>query len=102
MKRHIPTFDEFVSEQVNPNFDPATASQEDIEVSVVKSLEELEPGQEYNLTIDGTKHEGFLYKGVTNGYYIFNQEDHKEEPLTFDDAKLKAVIDANGVSKVSM
>ena len=61
MKRHIPTFDEFVSEQVNPNFDPATASQEDIEVSVVKSLEELEGiylkrAQQLTSTLD--KYEG--------------------------------------------
>jgi hypothetical protein len=103
MKRHIPTFEQFVLEATDADgFNPATASQEDVKVAEIKSVEELIPGKEYILTIDGNSTPDMMYAGVTDGYHIFNEEDHNAEPKTFTDEELAKIVADNGVTQVNM
>jgi len=103
MKRHIPTFEQFVLESTDADgYNPQTASQEDVVVAEISSLDELVPGKEYILTIDGKVNNDMIYQGVTDGVHIFNEEDHNAEPVSFTDEELSAIIDAKGVSKVEM
>jgi hypothetical protein len=103
MKRHIPTFDQFVNEQTDANgYSPATASQADAVGSAIAALTDLTPGKEYVITLDGVKHESMVYQGVTGKVHVFNQEDHKEEPKTFTSDAISAVIAAGGIAPVAM
>lgn len=103
MKRHIPTFEQFVNEATDADgFNPQTASQADIVLKTILSLDELLPGKEYILTIDGKANNDMIYQGVTGGVHIFNEEDHNAEPVSFTDAELSTIIAAKGVSQVAM
>ena len=103
MKRHIPTFEQFVNEATDADgFNPQTASQGDIVIKTILSLDELLPGKEYILTIDGKANNDMMYSGYTGGVHIFNEEDHNAEPVSFTDAELSAIIAAKGVSQVAM
>ncbi len=103
MKRHIPTFEQFVNEATDADgFNPAVASQADVKVKEITSVDELIPGNEYIITLDGNKTSDMMYAGVTDGYHIFNEEDHNTEPKTFSDEALAAVIAAKGITQVAM
>lgn len=103
MKRHIPTFEQFVNEATDADgFNPASASQADVKVAQIKSVEELIPGKEYILTIDGKSTPDMMYAGYTDGYHIFNEEDHNTEPKTFTDEEISKIVDDKGVSQVNM
>ena len=43
-----------------------------------------------------------MYAGVTDGYHIFNEEDHNAEPKTFSADALAAVVAAKGIAQVAM
>jgi len=103
MKRYIPTFEQFVNEATDADgFNPQSASQEDLKVSEIKTLEELIPGKEYILTIDGKENNDMVYQGVTDGYYVFNEEDHNAEPLTFDEEKISELVSKGAITRVAM
>lgn len=103
MKKYIPTFDEFVNEATDADgFNPTKASDADLVVAKIKTLDELVPGKEYRLNIDGNNISDLVYQGVTDGYYIFNEEDHNTEPKTFNKAAIEKIVAAGGVEKVSM
>lgn len=100
MKRHIPTFEQFVNEAAD-GFDPATSKDTDPTMAAIKTVAELLPGKEYVVTLDGVKNTDMIYAGVTDGYYIFNEEDHNSEPKTFSEAAMSKIIAAGGVSQVA-
>jgi hypothetical protein len=103
MKRYIPTFDQFVNEATDADgYNPQRASQEDLKVSEIKTLEELIPGKEYILTINGKENNDMVYQGVTNGYYVFNEEDHNSEPLTFSVEKISELVSKGAITRVAM
>ena len=103
MKRHIPTFEQFVNEANDANgFNPALSSDADVKVAAIKSVDELIPGKEYIVTLDGEKTSDMIYQGVTDGYHIFNEEDHNTEPKTFTDKSLAAIITSGGITQVAM
>lgn len=103
MKRHIPTFEQFVLESTDADgYNPQTASQDDVVLNVVASLDEMLPGKEYILTIDGKANNDMMYAGYTDGVHIFNEEDHNAEPVSFTDEELSKIIAAKGVSRVAM
>jgi hypothetical protein len=103
MKRHIPTFEQFVLESTDADgFNPQNASQADVKVKEIKTLEELIPGKEYILTIDGKENNDMVYQGVTDGYYVFNEEDHNSEPVTFDEAEIAELVSKGSISQVAM
>ena len=103
MKRHIPTFNQFVNEATDADgFNPQTASQADIVLSVITSLDEMLPGKEYIVTIDGKANNDMMYAGYTDGVHIFNEEDHNAEPKTFSADALAAVVAAKGIAQVAM
>ena len=103
MKRHIPTFEQFVLESTDADgFNPQTASQADVVIGAVASLDEMLPGKEYILTIDGSAKPDMMYAGYTDGVHIFNEEDHNAEPVSFTDEELSKIIAAKGVSRVAM
>jgi hypothetical protein len=103
MKRHIPTFEQFVNEATDADgFNPAVASDADVKVAEIKSVDELIPGKEYIVTLDGAATSDMIYQGVTDGYHIFNEEDHNVEPKTFSDEALAAIITAGGITQVAM
>ena len=103
MKRHIPTFEQFVNEATDADgFNPAIASDADVKVAVIKSVDELLPGKEYILSTDGTTTTDLIYQGVTDGYHIFNEEDHNSEPKTFTADALAAIVSAGGITQVAM
>jgi hypothetical protein len=102
MKRHIPTFDQFLAEQADASFayDPAKSKDVDPTGEALKSVDELVPGKEYVLTLDGVSHKNMGYAGVTDGYHIFNEADHKEEPMTFSAEAIAKIISAGGIKQV--
>jgi hypothetical protein len=102
MKRHIPTFDQYLAEQADASFayDPAKSKDVDPTGTPLKSVDDLTPGKEYVITLDGTSHKNMVYSGVTDGYHIFNEADHKEEPTTFTSEAIAKVIAAEGVKEV--
>ena len=103
MKRHIPTFEQFVLESTDADgFNPQNASQADVKVKEIKTLEELIPGKEYILTIDGKENNDMVYQGVTDGYYVFNEEDHNAEPVTFDETEIAELVSKGSISQVAM
>ena len=103
MKRHIPTFEQFVNEATDADgFNPQTASQADVVLNVVASLDEMLPGKEYIVTVGGKSNNDMMYAGYTDGVHIFNEEDHNAEPVSFTDEELSAIIAAKGVSRVAM
>jgi hypothetical protein len=93
------SFDEFVNEQYDV-FDPSKTIDEDPIAKVLSSIDELVPGKEYVLTIDGVKNTDMLYQGVTDGSYIFNGEDEAHD-ISLNDEEMQAVIAANGVVEVA-
>ena len=103
MKRHIPTFEQFLNEAANDanGFDPAKAQDTDPTMAPLKTTSELIPGKEYVITLDGVKNTDMIYQGVTDGSYIFNEEDHNSEPKTFTEDAMMKVIAAGGVSQVA-
>ena len=103
MKKFIPTFDQYLNEQEDSTgFNPMMSTDKDITGKPLTALNELIPGKEYVITLDGETFKDMVYSGVTDGYYIFNEVDHNEEPMTFSmDAMLK-VIDAKGIAQVAM
>ena len=102
MKRHIPTFEQYLNEQTDANgFDPSKAKDADPEMAPIKSMTELLPGKEYAITIDGKKMTDMIYQGVTDGSYIFNEEDHNSEPKTFTEEEITKVITAGGVAQIA-
>ena len=102
MKRHIPTFNQYVNEQADFAYEPAVVKDADRVVSVLKSIDQLIPGKEYILTLDGVKNDDMIYQGVTDNVHIFNEEDHNKEPKSFSTDALSKVIAAGGISKVKM
>lgn len=102
MKRHIPTFDQYLAEQADASFayDPAKSNDVDPTGAPLKSVDELNPGKEYVLTLDGENHKNLIYQGVTDGYHIFNEADHKEEPMTFTEDAISKLIAAEGITQV--
>jgi len=103
MKRYIPTFEQFVNEATDADgYNPQTASQADLKVSEIKTIEELIPGKEYILKIDGKENNDMVYQGVTDGYYVFNEEDHNAEPLTFDEQEISELVSKGAVTRVAM
>lgn len=98
MKRLL-SFDEFVNEQYD-NFDPTKTSTEDPIAKVLTSIDELTPGKEYCLTIDGVKNCDMLYQGVTDGSYIFNGED-KAHDIALNAEQVQTAIDAKGIEEVA-
>lgn len=102
MKRHIPTFEQFVNEQADFAYDPAKAKDNDKVVAVLKTIDELTPGKEYIVTLDGVKNDDMIYQGVTDNVHIFNEEDHNKEPKSFSTDALSKVIAAGGISQVEM
>ena len=102
MKRHIPTFEQFITESDANGYNPATAKDVDATGAALKTADELTPGKEYVVTLDGTKHTNMVYQGVTDGYHIFNEEDHNEEPKSFSTDAISKVIDAGGILPVAM
>ena len=103
MKRHIPTFEQFVNEAANDanGYDPIKVADNDPTIAVAKSLDELLPGKEYVLTIDGKANTDMIYAGYTDGVHIFNEADHNAEPISFTDEELQKLIDAKGVAQVA-
>lgn len=103
MKRHIPTFEQFVNEAANDanGFDPAKSKDVDPTLPAVKSLDDLLPGKEYKLTLDGKSTTDLIYSGYTDGYHIFNEADHNTEPMTFTDDAIAKIIAAGGLSQVA-
>ena len=103
MKRYIPTFEQFVNEATDADgFNPQVASQADLKVKEIKSLEELVPGKEYILTVDGKENNDMVYQGVTGEYYVFNEEDHNSEPMTFNKEAISKIIADGGVTQIAM
>lgn len=103
MKKHIPTFEQFVNEATDADgFNPALASDADVKVAEITSVDELIPGKEYIITVDGVATPDMMYAGVTDGYHIFNEEDHNAEPKTFSADALAAVVAAKGIAQVAM
>ena len=102
MKRFIPTFEEYLAEQADASFafDPAKSTDQDPTGEPLKSIDELTPGKEYVITLDGENHKNMGYSGYTDGYHIFNEADHKEEPMTFSDEALGKIIAAKGIAEV--
>ena len=102
MKRHIPTFEQFVNEATDADgYNPQTASQADATLPAVESLDAMLPGKEYVLTIDGKVNNDMMYAGYTDGVHIFNEEDHNAEPVSFTDEELSKLIAAKGVAQVA-
>lgn len=104
MKKHIPTFNEFVNEQADASlaYDPAKAKHDDATGAPLKSVDELIPGKEYVVTLDGVKHSNMIYQGVTDNVHIFNEEDHNEEPKSFSTDAISKVVVAGGITPVVM
>lgn len=103
MKRYIPTFEQFVNEATDADgFNPQRASQADLKVSEIKTLEDLIPGKEYILKIDGKENNDMVYQGVTDGYYVFNEEDHNSEPMTFDEKEISDLVSKGAITRVAM
>jgi len=53
MKRHIPTFEQFINENDANGYRPDAASTADVVGKAIASIEELTAGKEYVLTLDG-------------------------------------------------
>lgn len=102
MKRHIPTFAEFVNESAKEVFNPAIEKDADKVGAAIKSVDELIPGKEYVVTLDGAKHTDMIYQGVTDNVHIFNEEDHNAEPKSFSTDAISKVIAAGGIAPVAM
>ncbi len=103
MKNYIPTFEQFVFESTDADgYNPQNASQSDVKVKEIKTLEELIPGKEYILTIDGKENNDMVYQGVTDGYYVFNEEDHNSEPVTFDEKEISELVSKGAITQVAM
>ena len=106
MKRLL-TFDEFVNENYKVEeaeangFDPATTSDNDTVVDVVKDLAGLVAGKEYILTVDGTEHPNMMFQGVADGVYIFNSEDQKDVK-DFTEDQMSAIVSAGGAKAVAL
>ena len=93
------SFDEFVNEQYD-QFDPTQTTGEDPIAKVLTSIDELTPGKEYCLTIDGVKNCDMLYQGVTDGAYIFNGEDRAHD-ISLNAEEIQVAIDAAGIEEVA-
>ena len=104
--KNLLSFDEFVNEHYNvaeatdaDGFNPATTSGADPVGGALKSVEELLPGKEYVLTVNGETHSDMLYAGVTDGVHMFNGED-KANPVQFSDEEIADVISKGGIAQV--
>ena len=78
------TFEEFVNEHYKveeatdaDGFNPTKADEVKGTEGTVKTLADLIPGKEYEMTVDGKK-KSMIFQGVTDGAYIFNAEDQEE------------------------
>jgi hypothetical protein len=67
----------------------------------VKSTDDLLPGKEFTITLDGKTNTDMIYSGYTDGYHIFNEADHNSEPVTFSDDAIILIIAAGGISQVA-
>lgn len=103
MKNYIPTFEQFVNEAANDanGYDPAKQKDTDPTLPAVKSIDDLLPGKEFTITLDGKTNTDMIYSGYTDGYHIFNEADHNAEPLTFSDDAISKIIAAGGISQVA-
>jgi|APCry1669190288_1035285.scaffolds.fasta_scaffold82988_1 hypothetical protein len=104
--KNLLSFEEFVSENYKiqeatdaDGFNPANTKDNDPTGSALKSIEEMVPGKEYVLTVDGEKHTDMLYAGYTDGVHMFNGED-KANAVQFTDEELNAIIGKGGVAQV--
>jgi hypothetical protein len=104
--KNLLSFDEFVNEHYNvaeatdaDGFNPTTTSDADPVGTSLKSVEELLPGKEYVLTVNGATHSDMLYAGVTDGVHMFNGED-KANPVQFSDEEIADVIAKGGIAQV--
>lgn len=101
MKNYIPTFEQFVNEEVAPRFDPSKVKDNDPTLPPVKTIDDLLPGKEFTITLDGKTSTDMVYAGYTDGYHIFNEADHNAEPMTFSDDAISKIIEAGGISQVA-
>lgn len=100
IKNHIPTFDQFVNEQNDANgFNPETAEELNDTGVAISTLDELESGQTYTLSIDGNEISGLIYQGQTEGEHIFNDKDNNEEPIRLSDEEITSMLDAEEIMK---
>jgi len=98
MKRHIPTFEEFVAENYDAEgFNPQKEADTDALMAPIKSAADLVPGKEYQVSVDGDTMSDMIYQGQSGGEYVFNEMDHNEEPVRFSEDAMMNIIDAEGV-----
>lgn len=102
MKKHIPTFEEFIAENYDAQgFDPQKEVDQDTLMAPIKSASELTPGKEYQVSVDGETMTDMIYQGQSGGEYIFNEMDHNEEPARFSEEAMMDIIGADGIRCVA-
>jgi hypothetical protein len=100
------SFDEFVNEKYqvlkstgDEGFNPANTSSVDPTGPAIQTIEELTPGHEYVLTVDGEIHGDMIYQGSTGGVHIFNGED-KAHDVQFTEEEIIDLIGKGGISAI--
>jgi hypothetical protein len=103
---NILSFDEFVNEKYlqestdADGFDPTHyMNDEDPLGSPLTSVDDLIPGKEYVLDIDGEIHTDMIYQGVTGNVYIFNGEDSAVD-LQFTAMEIADLVSSKAVTQV--
>lgn len=105
--KNLLSFEEFVNENYKnvseasdaDGFNPADTSDTDPVGKAIAGIDELTPGKEYVLTVDGEKHTDMLYAGVTDGVHMFNGED-KANPVQFTEDEMADLVSKGGVAQV--
>lgn len=102
MKKHIPTFTEFIAENFDATgFNPQAQSDRDTPMTPIKMASSLISGKQYQVSVDGEKMTSMIYQGQSGGEYVFNQMDHAEEPVRFSDEDMSKIIANGGVSRIA-
>lgn len=104
--KNLLTFDEFVNEKYQvlestdaDGFNPENTSSVDPVGAQIQTIEELTPGHEYVLTVDGETHSDMIYQGSTGGVHIFNGEEEAKD-VQFTDEEITDLIDNGGISAI--
>ena len=102
------SFDEFVNENYNkvdediaPNFKPDEASDADVVVDTITAKEDLIPGKESIVVVDGEEVPSMVYQGVTDHYHIFNTEN-MEKDVRWEDAEMDDVLAGGAIKRSAM
>ena len=103
IKRHVPTFEQFVNEATDVDgFNPEFNEDNDAVGLALTTIDELTPGKEYKLTLDGDEMDDMVYQGQTGGEHIFNDEDANVEPIRLSDEEIASMIEAGDIIPVVM